>query len=364
MLVTLTTNDRLRYDRNAAILYFSGRRKVLSTSALNGGITQHLTSVYNHNDCIQAGKWCEMHGETMAEHQRHTAVAIGLDPNTATGLTTGANTDNTVIQKRQYEDFTVTAIVTAGVEVNAVRVGDEATLHENHGKVKLLNGTINIILVIDADLTDGCMTRALVTCTEAKTAALQELMVQSCYSCGLATGSGTDGVIIISNSDSGVKLSEAGGHYKLGEGIGKTVVRAVKEALYRQTGLCGGQQHDVFRRVERFGVTTQTVWKAYLKRTDNPVERQRFDDMMVKMSLDGSIVSLTSLYAHLIDQLRWGLLSSGEVLDTGEKLIALMDTHHNVDAEIPSEAYGGIEDVQNWMINRFISMVVSWVLAS
>ena len=83
----------------------------------------------------------------------------------------------------EYEDFKVTAIVTAGINVNAVRVGDPTTWHERAGTYfEVMSGTINILLHIDADLAPGALVNALVTCTEAKTAAVQELLAPSRYS--------------------------------------------------------------------------------------------------------------------------------------------------------------------------------------
>lgn len=272
MKTTIPTGDLLDQDRNAGILRFTGRRSVISTGALNGGIRHDLTAIYNHNDCPRAGKYCEMQGDTMEEHQAHIAASLGLDPQHTTGLHTGANIDNTAIVSLSYDDFSVTAMVTAGVEVNACRVGDPAVIHERDGGAFLLGGTINIVVAVDANLTDHCLARALVTCTEAKVAALQELVVSGRYSMGLATGSGTDGTIIVGNSDSAVRLTEAGEQYKLGEYLGKAVMQAVKQALYRQTGLCTGMQHSVFRRLERFGVTEPAVWEVYLRMCSQPVD--------------------------------------------------------------------------------------------
>ena len=48
------------------------------------------------------------------------------------------------------------------------------------------------------------------TCTEAKTAAIQELLEGSKYSNGIATGSGTDQTIIIANSASELYMEGAG----------------------------------------------------------------------------------------------------------------------------------------------------------
>lgn len=145
----------------------------------------------------------------------------------------------------------MTAIVTGGIETNGGRVGDPADYYKPVEKPDKL-GTINIILILDADMPPGTLARALVTCTEAKTAAIQELLAGSNYSTGLATGSGTDQTIIVANSDSALYFEGAGKHSKMGELIGKTVTKAVKAALSKQSGLNPKTQHNVFRRLKTF----------------------------------------------------------------------------------------------------------------
>src|SRR5690606_26978843 len=139
----------------------------------------------------------------------------------------------------------VTAIATAGVEINAGRAGDPAAYDERYLANEGESGTINIILLISAKLTPGALARSLITITEAKTAALQELMIDSRYSSGLATGTGTDGIIAVSNAESDIVLTNAGKHTRLGELIGKTVKDAVKEALFKQAGICANSQHSL-----------------------------------------------------------------------------------------------------------------------
>ena len=59
----------------------------------------------------------------------------------------------------------------------------------------------------------------------------------------------------------------------------------MKEALYRQTGVGPEMQSSVFRRLERFGICE-------------------------KSSLDRDMYRVTKavLYAHLLDEIQWGLL--------------------------------------------------------
>ena len=139
---------------------------------------------------------------------------LGLDPETCTGFCTAASMENVSIQTMEQTYFTVTAIVTGGIEGNGARIGDPASYSEEPG-------TINIILHIDADLPHGTLAKAMVSCAEAKVAALQELLAASRYSRGLATGSGTDGIIVVCNPESEHTLTDAGHHSLLGESIGQ-----------------------------------------------------------------------------------------------------------------------------------------------
>lgn len=147
----------------------------------------------------------------------------------------------------------------------------------------------------------------MVTCTEAKTAALQELLAPSRYSRGIATGSGTDGMIVICNAESDVYLTNAGKHCKLGEYIGKTVKKAVKEALYLQSGLSPEYQYDIFQRMDRFGVTEDALWERYEQKTSG-FARAHFSDALDRIRREDELVVQTSLYAHLLDQTEWGML--------------------------------------------------------
>lgn len=364
MRTILRTNDCLEQNQRAAILRFAGKRKVLSTGALGGGLRTDLTTAFNFNDCPRAAAYCEMYGNTLEEHQIWTARQLSLDPRYTTGLDTGANIDNTAIRTLSCEDFTVTAIVTAGLEGNGCRVGDPATLHERRGESVMLGGTVNIFLVVDADLSDRCMTRALVTCTEAKVAALQELLVVSRYAPTLATGSGTDGIVIISNSESPIQLNEAGEQYKLGECIGRVVIQAVKDALYRQTGLSAEMQHNAFRRMGRFGVTEAALWKGYCAECDNPVSFEKFRDLVHMMSLDGTLVTMSSLYAHLIDQVQWGLLLPHEAVWAGNCLLKMMDKHYALPSLYQMQDGQNPETIPQQMAQAFNQAVIRWLLES
>lgn len=332
VIYTLPFGDPVhRFDGNI-VVRFNGRRKVLSTAMRNGGYREDLKYVYNHDGRCHLGVASEMNGRDIHEHTLNTILAMGLDPDVSAGMETAAHMENVSIKTEAWDGYTsVTAIVTGGIETNGGRVGDPgehiegADVPQEHRL-----GTINIMLAIDADLSPGCMTRAVVTCTEAKTAAIQELLAPSRYSRGLATGSGTDSTILIVNGESPRYLTDAGKHSKLGELIGKAVKAAVKEALYLQTGLCPASQHDAFKRLDRFGVTEEGMFRSYRQR-GGALDRPEFSDRMERIALSGDGVALASVAAHLIDQLDWGLLTGEETVSAARLMLEGYALGHGVD---------------------------------
>ena len=308
VLKIFSNGDVLMRKEKALVIRLAGQRSVLSSGPNHGGLRRDLKAVFNYD----GGNTEELLAETYEKHMMVVAERLGLDPALSTGMQTAASMDNACVKTLDFYDFSVTAAVTAGIEVNGGRVGETAHWHARDGKYIPVpdeqeaggaeprdgKGTINILLHIDARLQPGTLVRSLVTATEAKTAAIQELLLPSRYSSGLATGSGTDSVILVSDETSGVLLTNAGKHCKLGEMIGRTVKDAVKEAMYLQTRAGYGRQHDLFRRMDRFGI--RQAGAQGLTASDPGIFR------------DPELVTLTSLYAHLLDQLVWGMLTPGE----------------------------------------------------
>ncbi len=348
LLCTLSTGDTVhRYDKRM-VVRFEEPRKVLSTSILNGGYREDLKAVYNHDCSTSNNKECTMRAPTFEEHMRLETQDLGFVPETVTGMETAVQMENVAINICKYENLTVTALVTGGIEVNGGRVGDPTENFLPVDKRMLPQpGTINIMLVIDADLPPGIMARALVTCTEAKTAAIQELMAGSNYSNGLATGSGTDQTSVIANPASDLYFEGAGKHSKLGELIGCAVKPAVKEALFRQTGLSPQMQHSVLRRLKRFGVNEDILWQKYLAGNGNNGVKSQFMECLSQLDRDQQLVTYTSLYVHLLDQFLWELLSEGETVQAGNELLALVADKFGV----PLTVIGGskLQDyIQAW----------------
>lgn len=332
----LENGDKVyRFDRNITIP-FSGERKVLGTSPHNGGYRENIKTIFNHDACCGLGVASKMKGDTFREHMIHTIEEIGLDVETTTGMETAAHMENVSIKENTYEDLTVTAIVTGGIDVNGGRVGDpSSSVERSDVPHEYRIGTINIILYIDADMSPGGMARALVTCTEAKTAAIQELLLGSKYSRGLATGSGTDSSIIVADSESPRYLTSAGKHSKLGELIGITVKEAVKEALYLQTKVNAEYQYNAIRRLGRFGLLERDIYHKYMEgNEDKDIGRSEFSTALSRIVKSREVVILSSIVANLIDQMDWELISVEDVLVSMANILRLYSKDKNIEFEI------------------------------
>lgn len=339
---------RIITEKKYIAAFFHGKNKVLSTSVLNGGIQHDLQMVFNLDGKRDETGEIWLYEDDYERHLRYICrEIIGVDDRKATGFMTAANMKNAAAVTNSFGKLQVTAVVTGGIEKNGGRVGDPACWHEEAGKWFNAEGsaltekahrlgTINILLFIDAALTDGALSRALVTCTEAKTAAIQELSIASCYSSDLATGSGTDGTIIAANMESPIHLTEAGKHCKLGELIGRTVKEAVKNALYYQTGVDAVMQHNVFRRLGRYGLTRErmldelsqlemdAVIHPGMQRKDEPsisgIKLEEAMETIDRWAASPAPVSWAALEAHLLDEQAWGLLNKEEVKQAEKQL--------------------------------------------
>jgi ABC-type Fe3+-hydroxamate transport system substrate-binding protein/adenosylcobinamide amidohydrolase len=161
-------------------------------------------------------------------------------------LFTGANMDNLALEKATFKDLAVHALVTAGVRSNAVRMSrDLGKFYEP--------GTINILLLPNAGLSPRAMTRAIISATEAKTAALSDMDIRSSYLGRQyqATGTGTDNIIVAAGT--GTPISNSGGHSKMGELVARAVYQGVKNAIFKQNGITA--QRNIFQRLRDRNLT-------------------------------------------------------------------------------------------------------------
>ena len=239
----------LDYIKDARILYshihdFQNKtlvinfKKPLSVVSTLEGQRNGIDLVGNHYSpppCWRIGHKSGLNGVRERVYQ-----LIDKSDKNSSFLFTGADMDNLAIKKQRFREMEILALVTAGVKSNAVRMSKDAGRYYEPG-------TINIILLPNMKLTSRAMTRAIISATEAKTAALMDMDIRSSYSSKLhrATGTGTDNIIVVEGE--GVRIDSSGGHTKMGELISKAVYEGVQEAIFKQNGLYAGR--NIFQRL-------------------------------------------------------------------------------------------------------------------
>ena len=237
----IVESRRMDFVHRTLLVDFKRPQSIVSTD--HGGRKGIITVGNSHSP---TPTWNIYHQLGFEKSQEDLFSVLKLNPENAELLLTGADMNNLVVRQATFQDMTVTALVTAGVEGNALRTSkDTGAWYEP--------GTINILILTNHHLTDRAATRAIVTVTEAKTAALWDMDIRSVQTPLLnpATGTGTDSIIIVAGE--GVDITGSGGHTKMGELIAETVYGAVQEAIMKQNGK--GRHRNVFERLAERGLT-------------------------------------------------------------------------------------------------------------
>lgn len=213
------------------LVSFGERRRVIST--LDGfREVRHVANNYTPYELSMRTM------KNFPEFKRNFPLSLGLDADSISFISTGVDMDQLAVCEQSYGNFKVCCFATGGARNNALRTGVEAANHvEEPGSFVSTVGTINVVLLTNATLSGGAMARAIITSTEAKTAALQDLNYRStAFPQYQATGTGTDNVIVVSGTE-GAPLLLTSGHTKMGELIGCSTKIAVTEALRKHDGL-------------------------------------------------------------------------------------------------------------------------------
>ena len=304
--------------RENKIIYakFLKPHRVISTCRAAGGIKNGLDYVFNHQSCEPSGHMDALPKSAWKDplkYREMMAGRYGLPAESCATLGTAANMHNAAIARESFRKHQVAAVTTGGVECNAGRVGDPASGYEEGGEHHSLDrpspppaGTINTMLFIGQELSDGALVRSIVTATEAKTAALQELNVNSRYSAGLATGTGTD-QIAVACLLGGEPLTGAGKHSKLGELIGRVVQDSVMGALALQNKLTPARQCSARIHLERFGADKKRFLTG-IQSGLSPRLAELLANNFEEIDRDPTTVAAAAALAHLWDKLAWCVL--------------------------------------------------------
>lgn len=294
-----STGDRAYIYENSIVVEFGVCRNGISTSELNGGYKKNFKIAFNHYLSQENIDFLENH--SIKDYLIRQSGILGIDSKFTTGLLTSAQMENACVVTKQYRNLEVSAITTAGVRVNASRAGDSASYYEENGDFQFDVGTINVIILTNICLGPGTLANGLVTATEAKTVALSNLRIPSQFSNGFATGTGTDGIAIFSNSESDNMLSNAGKHSKLGELIAKCVIESISEAIKRQVWITKESQCSVLARLRRYDLDINEFY-------DDIDNKEEFVKSLQVAARKQENVALTTSVLHLIDEVENNLL--------------------------------------------------------
>ncbi|NEX18702.1 MAG: hypothetical protein C1943_19460 [Halochromatium sp.] len=271
----LRETDRYHLYRQGRALWAAFKRphRVLSTCKVNGGLREDLTHVANHQSC-----------EGVAHHQPYArnqsplpgldafhakaCIGAGLPPATTGLMSTAANMQCAVLAQAEYAELMVSVVATAGVLGNATRAADPAGWHEHpegsrpitaapslQSPDEVGSGTIVLLVFINQPCTAACLTRAATMVTEGKSTALLDLRMPSLQSAGLATGTGTDQLVIAAPlpGPEEWERSWAGGHNSLGELLGRATHTAVTRCILLQNGVCAELRRSICSALGRHG---------------------------------------------------------------------------------------------------------------
>ena len=307
-VVHITSNgEQVHILGDTVLVTLPEGRGVLSSSWNNGGYRTDLEAVYNHQIPHHPGEGYGLAGRSIEEHHAALTAFLGLSPGRCTGLFTAAAMKNASITTKAYRGIEVTAVITAGISVNGGRAGDPGSYHEENGSFQGVAGTINTIIMIGADLPPYTLIQVVITATEGKVAALQQLVAESRYSSGIATGSGTDMIAVVVDHTSTHRLTDAGKHSKLGELIGSCVLQGTLDALGRESDLTPESQRDLLVRLARFSIREEDFWNAAV-RLSGENRKDHFVASLRRLAREPRLVGSVAALLHLVDEISWGLI--------------------------------------------------------
>ena len=310
LIFKTSCEDQIYYLKDTILINFKHNRNGVSSSELNGGTCDLYKSVFNQH--LSQEKIDYLIDHDVQDYLINECRLMEIDSNYSTGLITLAEMNNLSIVSKSFRNLDVTAISTAGVRTNASKAGDPASYWQEDGEYHF--GTINIIVLINANLSKSTLMEAFMTATEAKTVALNNLKIPSQYSNGYATGTGTDGLCIFSNVDSDDEITNAGKHSKLGELVGKAVIESVTKAIGKQVWITKKSQSNALVRLNRFELDINEFYN------DLDYDKYEFICQLQKDMGNQDNVAITTSILNLIDEVENNLIEKEEAYELANEI--------------------------------------------
>ncbi|MCG8403409.1 MAG: adenosylcobinamide amidohydrolase [Firmicutes bacterium] len=190
--------------------------KVLGSTVL-GGELRWASHIINHS----VDK--DYRGSDPEEDLRRVAEKMQLGRDVL-GMMTAVSVTHTVLSHGKHYNLTVATLCTAGISNPGVAGSSVGKLLRDSKQ-----GTINLIVLIDGNLTDAAMVNAVMTATEAKTRALFKAKI-SLPGGERITGTTTDAMVVACTAR-GETVFYSGTATDLGYLIGHTVYKAVRQGV-------------------------------------------------------------------------------------------------------------------------------------
>jgi adenosylcobinamide amidohydrolase len=370
-VLRVTPEFRLVRNGRFVVAELLAAHRVISTSPKNGGQREGLRYLVNHQSC-EGTDHRERHAEITGGNAYHdsSCLEIEIDPAVSASMQTAANMNYAAVVAASDLEVTVTAVVTAGVHGNAACAGDPASYRETEsGWEKVLHdvppaGTINTMLLVNRALTEGALARAVITMTEAKSAALQRLAVRSLYSADFATGTGTDQYCVAATlraGDDGKEFTSTSPHSKLGELIGVATRDATLEALRWQNGLEVSSTRLLFHALGRYGVR-EADFLTELAPLLSERELELLKKNLQSVVFEPKVAAAAYAIAAVLDRIRAGTLPGGAARDIFRQQVATLATSLAAKPDAWPEFYGRLEDAEPEQAARgvYAAIALGW----
>lgn len=159
---------------------------------------------------------------------------------------------------------------------------------------------------VDAKLSDSAMFQIMLLVTEAKSCVIQELQARSLYSHGIATGSGTDQITVISNTDSQTAIDDVQRDSEFAKSVVQLMKEALREAFDRQSGMTPKAQWDPLVLMSRFNMD------AIRDEIRFPATMDELLAALQEIREDPYLTTMVSAIMNIADDVRNGLVSEQE----------------------------------------------------
>ena len=210
------------------VINLGGRRRVLSSAPQGGGF-RSASHIINHQ--VDPNPSMNGHFPDPARYLQKLASQLNIGYYTV-GLMTAVPMTQLVTSRVSAEGLWVECFATVGV-ANAVRAGEWPLYLDLRRKTHSTRvGTINLILITNGSLSTSAMVGAVQVATETKTGVLRDHTIPSWKGKDLATGTGTDAVVIACRlRGKGPPHTYSGTHTIMGALVGRAVSDCVSRGL-------------------------------------------------------------------------------------------------------------------------------------